>query len=155
MTKMVDTRPAAPLAIDACPEAAGAHYMGRMLYTPWQQCWPAASALHINHKEVLALEPAAMVWAPLWTNKKIYVHCDNQCAVYTINKGISKNPLVMDSLRRVFWLSAIFNFRLKARYYPGSCNIIADCISRLHQPGAAEDLTAALMSSATYSTPAT
>ena len=147
LTKMVNTRPTAPLAIDACSEAAGANYMGHMLYTPWKKCWPDAAPLHINYKEVLALEPAAQAWAPFWADKQIYVHCDNQCAAHTINKGISRHPIVMASLRRIFWLSAIHNFRLRAVYYPGSNNTIADCISRLHQPGAARGLEAAIISS--------
>jgi hypothetical protein len=137
-TRMVDSRPSAPLTMDACPEAAGSHFMGHSLYTPWKQCWPEAYPLHINHKEILALEPAATAFAPLWANKTIYVHCDNRCAVYTINKGLSKHPLVMASLRRVFWLSALYNFRLKAVYYPGSSNRIADSVSRLHEPGGPE-----------------
>ena len=146
-TKMVNTRPTGPLAIDACSEAASAYYMGHMLYTPWKKCWPDAAPLHINYKEVLALEPAAQASAPLWADKQIFVYCDNQCAVHTINKGISKHPIVKASLRRIFWLSAIHNFRLRVVYYPGSNNTIADCISRLHQPGAARGLEAAIISS--------
>ena len=147
LTKMVNTRPTAPFAIDACSKAAGAYYMGHMLYTPRRKCWPDAAPLHINYKEVLALQPAAQAWAPLWADKQIYVHCDNQCAVHTINKGISKHPILMASLRRIFWLSAIHNFRLRAVYFLGSNNTIADCISRLHQPGAARGLEAAIISS--------
>ena len=114
---------------------------------PGKKCWHDAAPLHINYKEVLALEPAAQAWAPLWADKQIYVHCDNQCAVHTINKGMSKHPIVMASLRRIFWLSAIHNFRLRAVYYPRSNNTIADCISRLHQPGAARGLETAIISS--------
>jgi len=29
---------------------------------------------------------AAYQWGPLWANKKVYVHCDNQTAVAIINK---------------------------------------------------------------------
>ena len=32
LTKMVNTRPTAPLAIDACSEAAGAYYMGHAVH---------------------------------------------------------------------------------------------------------------------------
>ena len=96
--KMVESRPAAPMVIDACSEAAGSHYDGHSFYTPWQHCRPSAAPLHINHKEVRALEPAATVWAPMWANKRVYVHCDNRSAVYTINKGLSKHPALMDSM---------------------------------------------------------
>lgn len=149
LTRMVDPRPAAPLTIDACGVAAGAYYLDAALYTPWYM-WPPAARLHINHKEVLALEPAAATWAPLWANKRIFVHCDNMCAVHTINKGISRNPIVMDSLRRVFWLSALYNFRLKAVYYPGVYNTIADSISRLHEPNARASLSQALNTAIPY-----
>ena len=133
-TKMVDNRPAAPVCTDACNVAAGAYYMGQCLYTPWDSCLPKARNLHINYKEVLALEPAVKRWAPLWANKKIFVHIDNQAAVSIVNKGSSRDPIVMDSLRNIFWMSAVYNFRLKAVYYPGKFNIVADSISRFHEP---------------------
>ena len=152
-TCMVDTRPTDPVTIDACPVAARGHYLGNVCYTPWQLAWPSAAGLHINHKEVLALESAARSWAPLWANKRIHVYCDNTCAVYTMNKGISKKPLVMASLRRVFWLSAIYNFRIKAVYYPGGHNILADCASRLHELGVWQKLGLAL-SNTCYGLPA-
>ena len=147
-TYMVDSRPTAPLTIDACRTAGGIHFMGHSLYTPWAQCWPDAAPLHINHKEVLALEPAAITFAPLWANKTIYVHCDNRSAVYVINKGISKHPLVMASLRRVFWLSAVYNFRLKAVHYPGAYNTLADSVSRLHEAGGYQRFCANLLQTA-------
>jgi hypothetical protein len=130
---MVEQRPGISLATDACNKAAGAYFHGHWIYTPWREAWPQAADLHINHKEVLALEPALAAWAPLLANQRVYVHCDNTCAVATINKGVSKHPIVMQSLRRIFWLSAVFNFRITARYYGGSSNRIADAVSRLHE----------------------
>ena len=118
-----------------CSEAAGAYYNGECLYTKWKSVMPWADSLHINFKEVLALEPAVHQWAPYWCNKKVFVHCDNQAAVSIINKGSCNNSVVMNSLRTVFWLSVMYNFRLKAVYYAGRFNKIADSVSRLHEPG--------------------
>ena len=132
---MVDSRPAAPVCIDACNLAAGAHFMGDCIYTRWQDVLPRPADVHINTKEILALEPAAMWWAPAWANQKIYVHTDNQVAACAINKGTSKDPVAMTALRRIYWLSVQFNFRLRAVYYPGDRNRIADAVSRLHEPG--------------------
>ena len=129
---MLDCRPATPVSIDSCKKAAGAFFHGDFIHTQWKQ---DISYLPINYLEVLALEPAVLRWAPLWANKKVFVHSDSQAACSIINRGSSKNPLVMDSLRRVFYLSAVFNFRLKAIYYKGSYNCLADCASRLHEPG--------------------
>ena len=129
---IVDCRPATPIAIDACKVAAGAFYHGDFVHTPWS---PKTATLPINYLEVLALEPAVRRWAPALANKKVFVHCDNIAACSIINKGSSKNYVVMDSLRRVFWLSAVFNFRLRAVYYSGESNFLADSVSRLHEPG--------------------
>ena len=130
---MVDNRPCAPVCIDACTEGAGAYFNGECVYTNWFTDLPRAKELHINFKEVLALEPAVLKWCTLWQNKKIFVHCDNQAAVAIINKGSCRNPTVMESLRKIFWCSAIYNFRLKAVYYAGKYNQIADAVSRLHE----------------------
>ena len=127
---MVDPRPTTPVFIDACPVAGGGYHNGQFVYTPWSS-WGRTLDLHINHQEVMSLEPAVVQWGSQWRNKKVLVHCDNQAAVAMINKGSSSNPVVMDSLRRVFWWSALFNFRLKAIYIPGSDNNVADAVSRL------------------------
>ena len=50
----------------------------------------------------------------------------------------------MNSLCNVFWMSAIYNFRLKAVYYPGKLNTVADSISRLHEKDGYKRLTNAL-----------
>ena len=146
-TPMVDRRPATPVCVDACNTAAGGYHAGQWFYLPWE-AWGEANPLHINFKEVLALEPAARIWAPIWRDKKVYVHSDNQAAVAILNKGSSKNPVVMASLRRLYMLSAMYNFRLSAVYYPGSRNQIADAASRLHEPGGCSRLEAALYSAA-------
>ena len=130
---IVDTRPLAPLFIDACPVAAGACFGREFVYTPWG-VYPECTNLPINYLEVLSLEPALHQWAPLFMNRRIIVHCDNQAAVAIINKGSCRNPVVMQSLRRMFWLSVMFNFRMHAVYYSGRDNVHADAISRLHDP---------------------
>ena len=132
---LVDCRPATPISIDACMEAAGAFNQGDWVYTHWQTHWPRAASLHINYKEVLALEPAVTRWSHLWAGKKVFIHSDNQAAVAIINKGSCRDSFVMQSLRRVFWASATYNFRLKAVYYPGASNVVADAVSRLHESG--------------------
>ena len=139
-TQMVETRPATPVCIDACNIAAGAYYCGNWLHAPWSP--DTRDNITISYKEVLALEPAALKWCQDWANKKINIHTDNQAAAILINKGWCKHPIVMASLRRVFWLSAIYNFRLRAYYYPGVRNTLADAASRLHEPqGVARLLT--------------
>ena len=120
----------APLSIDASSKAGGGFYMGEGFTVFWED-WPETASLHINFKEVLVLEPAVHLWGHLWTQKTIYVHSDNQAAVGIINKGYTRNEKVMTSLRRVAWLAANHNFELRAVYYPGERNVLADALSRL------------------------
>lgn len=131
---MVDCRPTTPVYIDACTMAAGAYHQGDFVYTPWTTAWSEVAQHHINYKEVLSLEPAVARWAPLWQNKTVIIHTDNMAAMAIINKGSCRDPETMASLRRVFWLSAVYNFRLHAVYLPGQHNVVADAISRLHEP---------------------
>ena len=139
LTAMIDNRPVLPVWTDACLVAAGAVFGQEYVYTPFST-WPGASGLHINHKETLAIETAAARWAHRWANHRVFLYCDNQAAVGIVNKGSCRDTFLMQSVRRIFWLSAKFNFRLKVIYYPGVVNVVADAVSRLHEPRGYERL---------------
>ena len=94
---------------------------------------PALAGLHINLKEALCIVFALERWAPFLSNKVVHIYCDNTAAVGMLNKGSSRNPLMMIYLRRLFWSSAIYNFRLKVFHVPGALNVVADHVSRLHE----------------------
>jgi hypothetical protein len=117
--------------VDACNQGGGMYYQGDWAYINWQQDWPAASNLHINYKETLAIVAAAIKWAPLWANHKVIIYTDSTTAKALINKGTTRNKYVMPALRDLFWLSVAFNFELKAVHIAGHQNTIADTISRL------------------------
>lgn len=123
---IVDHGQATSVLIDSCKVAGGAFYQGDFIYAPLTE---TTAVLPINYLEVLSLELAAFKWAHLWANKKVTVHCDNVTACTIINKFTCRNPTVMHSLRCVFWLSALYNFRLKAFYYSGPQNTLADRVS--------------------------
>ena len=120
------------MATDTFHMAAGALCSGDWLYYNLFCESPTLSALHINHNEALAVCLAAERWAPVWVNKYVLVSCDNQEAAGMVNKGSTEDPLVMQALCRLFWLSAMFNFRLTMRYIPDKINVVADAVSRLH-----------------------
>ena len=117
---------------DACYEAAGAFFIGDWRYLNFPMESQFLASLHINHKQVLAVVMAAENWSSLWANKYIIIHSDNQTTVTIINKGTTRNPIVMHYLRRLFWYSAIFNFSITAKYILGNKNTIANAISGMH-----------------------
>ena len=130
--QFLDPRPTTPVYTDACKVAAGMTFGEDYGYFPWQE-WPEVNGCHINVKETLAIELALSLWASRLQNKKVLLHCDNKCAVAVVNKGSSNNPVIMASLRRMFWLSVKYNFKIIAQYYPAGDNVTADAISRLHE----------------------
>lgn len=127
-------QPITDVDTDACRLAAGAYFRGNWFYHNFFLDSPELACLHINHKEVLAQVFAATRWAHLWRNQHIIIHCDNETAVHIINKGTTANRHIMRALRHLFWLSAFYNFRFTAVPIKGKLNVIADAISRLHEP---------------------
>ena len=124
----LDSKPVLDVQTDACYDAAGAYFAGDWSYFHFGSESPVLSALHINHKETLAVVLAAERWAPQWVNRHVIIHSDSQAAVAIINKGSTCNSLIMGYLRRLFWLSAIFNFRITARYIKG-CTMLLPMLS--------------------------
>ena len=120
---------------DACDDAAGGVFGTDWFYVNWTRDPTQAQALHINEKEVLAVVVAAHRWAPFWANKRIIMHSDNITTVASINKCTSRNNCIMQCLRKLFWIGAVFNFHLTSKYVPGHLNIAADAASRLLLPG--------------------
>lgn len=120
--QIIDSRLALYVIIDAYKIPCGTFYQEDFIYMPWAK---QTAKLPLIYLEVLSLEVVA--------NRPVYVHCDNMTACPIINKNTCRYPVVMDSLRRVFWLSAIYNFRIWTVFYPGIFNTLADSVSRLHE----------------------
>ena len=96
---------------------------------------PGIARSHINVKETMAVILAIYHWAPSWQGRHVIIYTDNITTRAAINKGISKDPLVMSHLRNVFWLGNLFNFTMSSTQIAGSLNIYAHSASRLHNKG--------------------
>ena len=140
---IVESRPVTHVCIDASGDGAGGYTGGDWYHLPWLH-WPEAAAHHINYKEVLALAPAVDLWGQHWSGHTVIIYSDNQAAVGILNRGTAKDPFVMSVMRRIFWASVFHDFRLKAVYYPGYLNRVADAASRLMEPGGRDRLQEAL-----------
>lgn len=121
------------LATDASSKAIGAHFRGDWAYLDFETDLPCFQHTHINYKEVFALVVAAELWAPSWADSKLYWFTDSKVAQGIVKKGTCKDPMAMNSMRRLFWLSAIYNFEIVAIHIPGVDNEIPDAISRLNE----------------------
>ena len=119
---------------DACDAAAGGYCEGDWFYCNWSTDYPQMEDSHINVKEFCAVVLSAQRWCHQWANKRVLVRSDNMTTVSGVNRGTTRSPLIMTLIRYMFWLSAVYNFRIVALHVPGSDNVIADKISRLHEP---------------------
>ena len=132
--RIFDKLPVVDVHTDACSHGVGAYFRGDWVYSYLPVDFPAVSGLHINYKELFSIYLAAVRWAPRWANQHVIIHSDNQPAVAMLNKGTTRNTLVMPYLRHLFWLSATYNFQITAKYIPGLENATADAVSRMHEP---------------------
>ena len=131
---ILNVKPVSAVYTDACNKAGGGHWGSNWFYINWELDWLQAADCHINEKEILSVVMAAHYWGHMWADSKVYVFSDNMTTVAGINKGTSKNSVVMTALRFLFWQSATYNFHLKAIHIPGKNNVKADVVSRLHEP---------------------
>ena len=130
---ILDHIPITSVFTDACKTGGGGVYNQDWFYANWQADYPFVAHLHINEIEAFSVVLASLRWAHLWQNKQVIIYSDNMATVHCINKCTSRNKLLMSYLRQLFWKSAKYNFHLKALHVEGRRNILADCISRLHE----------------------
>ena len=138
---ILDDVPKTIVYTDACDQAGGGHCEGDWFYCNWSVDVPEIQDFHINVKELMAVIIATRHWCHLWTNKRVLVMSDNSMIVAGVNRGSSRSPVIMKYLRYMFWLSAVYNFRLTAMHIPGADNVLADKISRLHEPYSRHNLS--------------
>lgn len=119
---------------DACPVGGGGFFRGDWFYINWDTDQPRLADVHINLQETFTVLAALERWKEELRDQWITVRTDNTTTLSAINKGTSGNPLVMQWLRKIFWLSATYNFRVTSRYIPTASNTMADAISRIHDP---------------------
>jgi len=81
-------------------------------------------------KELLPIVLSCAVWGPLLSCSNVEFKCDNRGVVDSINKGSSKEPLVMHLLCCPWYFSAYFSINISARHIPGLSNTSADQLSR-------------------------
>ena len=106
-------------------------------YTSWGQWfmlqWPTSWAtFHITVKELLPIVLAVAMWGKEWKSRPICCQCDNAAVVAVMKSGWSKNPLVMQLLRSLFFLAAKrgfcylgYIFRVEKMVQQMPCPVIA------------------------------
>lgn len=95
---------------------------------------------NVNLWELIAAWQAVCRLAHRCVNQHLVIATDNTQVVAMINGSTSVNMSCLSLLREIFWMSAIYNVYITARYLPGSENIFADRLSRLSSETATFDI---------------
>ena len=119
---------------------------------PWPMEW---SSVNIMAKELVPIIISCMVWGSLLKQRSTEFHCDIQGLVAVINKGSSKDAVVMHLLRCIWFFTAVFDIHITATHIAGKLNNAADMLSRnqaakflkahLHMPISATPLLPSLL----------
>ena len=120
------------LSTDACPTGAGAFFNGLYFHTSFPTAVLDSFGQDINTLELLTIMAALKLWGPLLRGKRFILQCDNETSVQALTAGRSRTPGMQACLREIWFLSAIFDFELRAEHIPGRDNTIADHLSRWH-----------------------
>jgi len=81
-------------------------------------------------KELVPIIFSCAVWGPLLARTCTEFHCDNLSLVEAINKGSSKDQMVMHLLRCLWFFQAVFDISIHVSHISGAQNSAADMLSR-------------------------
>lgn len=87
--------------------------------------------LHINTKEVIAIQASLQAWAPVWAHGTVIVHTDNNVALSGFNSGAVRGTETMNLLRDSLLFAAKYDLLLHATRVTSVQNGLADALSRL------------------------
>ena len=105
----------------------GAWFAGLWFQYKWSDEW---TSIGIMAKELVPILLSCVVWGSTISRKKVEFKCDNLALVEAINKGSSKDSMVMHLLRCLWFFTAYFNISIRATHLPGALNTSADMLSR-------------------------
>lgn len=113
-------------------DASGSWGCGAVFGTQWLQvAWSHEwSRMDIMVKELVPIVLSCAVWGSALSGTRVEFRCDNRSVVDSINKGSSKEPIVMHLLRCLWFFLASFDIRVTASHIPGLQNTAADQLSR-------------------------
>ena len=110
---------------------------GGVLGSKWFSVeWPSSwwSSQNITFLELIPIFLALKAWGPLLKDIYIIFHTDNLALSFCINKKTSKEPLVMEVIRKIVFIELSLNIMSRAKHIPVFLNNLSDALSRLQVP---------------------
>ena len=101
------------------------------MYAPWNYSFVQTKNPSIEYLELFALAAGVITWIHRFSNKRIYLFCDNITVVHMVNNSSSKCKNCMVLIRIITLISLHHNVRVYAKFVPTKQNFLADSLSRL------------------------
>ena len=108
----------------------GAYYQGAWFRGDWAPHQHISAGTSIQWQELFAIVAAILTWGHLWRGKRILFNCDNLAIVHAWRGKRCREPRVMALLRTLCMHAARHNYVVHLHHLPGTCNLIADALSR-------------------------
>ena len=120
---------------DAQPMGGGA-YFGSQYWSQPFPLWLQDPNIGIHVKEFWVVLVSAWLWGESWRGQVVYVFCDNVAVVETLEKQKPKDSKLQELLREYLYVVCTRGFTPKFRVVGTKANLVADFISRRHDPEA-------------------
>ena len=120
---------------DAQPMGGGAYFASEYWSRPFPK-WLQNPDIGIHIKEFWVVLISAWLWGDSWRGQIVYVFCDNDAVVDTLDKQKPSDPKLQELLREYLYVVCTRGFTPKFRKIGTKENHIADFISRRHDPEA-------------------
>ena len=123
---------------DAQPSGGGSYYGSEY----WSRSFPdclSSGDIPIHLKEFWIVLVSAWLWGDQWTGKVVYIFCDNDAVVEVLEKERPKDPKMLELLREFMYIVCTRRFTPVFRKISSKDNIVADTISRCHDPTLLKD----------------
>ena len=122
------TNEALDLFTDASDHGIGCYFMGSWIYQKFPE--GVKEKVSITWRELYAIVVAVLTWSGHFQGKRIIFHCDNLAVVHIVTKGTSRDMLIMNLVRTLFFACAQNSFEFKIIHVAGIRNEKADALSR-------------------------
>ena len=116
---------------DAQLWGGGAYFQDEYWSRPFPS-WLKSVDIGIHLKEFYVLLVSCWLWGEQWSGQRVYLFCDNDAVIESLDKQKPKDPRMQDLLREFLYIVCTRKFTPIFRKIDTKENFVADFMSRCH-----------------------
>ena len=127
-------RPHLEIECDACKQGGGGFSITTGEYYSFSFPEVYTTNFHITQLEAINIVMAIKTLVqPATRRVHVQVHTDNMPAMYALNTGKTKDPILQACARELFLIAALQELDITITHVPGVTLVLADALSRCHE----------------------